>query len=368
MNAWTEDSFSIILPTLNEGENILPMMEKLNELYPNAGIIVVDDHSKDGTADIALEYGMRRSKVQVVQRDSADRGLTASIMDGIMHADTKYFVVLDSDFQHPPESIEGLIRELINGSDMAIGVREDKMELSLSRKWASIGAHVMANTYLHAKRQPTSRDTMSGFFAGRSDLCQRVIEAKGDRFERVGFKGLFDLLKFMPRDTKIAEVKFKFNSRRAGESKLNSRIILSIMRQCGIGGKVMAYTSIFFLTNMIGRFIAASGLGLLFTFWFLGQIGVGVTWNSTLMISTIASLIFAVAYIVFANKVMFTHGSRKGLLLGSKLVATGFSGYLISLYIFYIAFSTVTEIQMVSIFLGFGIGYAFDAVGASIGA
>jgi len=366
MSAWMDDSFSIVLPTLNESENILPMMEALDRLYPNAGIIVVDDHSKDGTADIALEYGRRRANVQVVQRDPDDRGLTASIVDGIMHATTKYFVVLDSDFQHPPESIAGLVRELMNGSDMAIGVRQDKMELSFSRKWASIGAHAMANSYLHAKRQPTSRDTMSGFFAGRSDLCQKVIEEKESKFERTGFKALFDLLKFMPRNTKIAEVEFKFNSRRAGESKLSSRIILSIMRQCGIGGKLMAYTSIFFLTNMMGRFIAALGLGLLFTFGFLGWIGVGIHMNTTLIIATIASLILAVGYIVFANKVMFTHGSRKGLLLGSKLVATGFSGYLISLYIFYIAFSTVTEIQMVSIFFGFGIGYAFDAVGASI--
>jgi dolichol-phosphate mannosyltransferase len=224
----------------------------------------------------------------------------------------------------------------------------------------------MAVSYLYARRQPTTKDTMSGFFAGRCDLCQKVIGEKGSKFERAGFKALFDLLKFMPRDIRIAEVSFKFNSRRAGESKLNSRVILSIMRQCGIGGKALAYTSMFFLTNMMGRFIAALGLGLLFTFWFLGWIGVGIAWNSNLIIATIASLILAVGYIVFANKVMFTHGSRKGLLLGAKLVATGFSGYLISLYIFYIAFSTVTEIQMVSIFFGFGIGYSFDALGASI--
>ena len=43
MSAWMEDSFSIILPTLNEGENILPMMETLDSLYPNASIVVVDD-------------------------------------------------------------------------------------------------------------------------------------------------------------------------------------------------------------------------------------------------------------------------------------------------------------------------------------
>ena len=361
-----EDSFSIILPTLNEGENILPMMETLDKLYPKAAIIVVDDHSKDGTADIALEYGRQRARVQVVQRDPSDRGLTASIMDGIMHAETKYFVVMDADFQHPPESIAGLVTELINGNEMAIGVREDKFKLSFTRKWASIAAQGMAVSYLYAKRQPTSQDIMSGFFGGQTDLCKKVIMEKGNKFERTGFKGLFDLLKFMPREIKIAEVEFKFNSRRAGESKLSSRVIVSIMRQCGVGGKLLAYSSTFFITNMIGRFIAALGLGLVFTFGFLGWIGVGIAWNSTLIEATIAALILAVSYIVFANKVMFTHGSRKGFTLGAKLVATGFSGYLISLYIIYIAFSTVTDIQMVSIFFGFGIGYAFDAVGASI--
>ena len=365
MSAWMEDSFSIILPTLNESENILPMMEALDSLYPNAGIIVVDDHSKDGTADIALEFGKRRAKVQVVQRDPSDRGLTASIMDGIMHADTKYFVVMDADFQHPPESIAGLVAQLIDGNDLVIGVREDKYKLSFTRKWASIAAQVMAVSYLYAKRQPTSGDTMSGFFGGRSELCQKVIADNGDKFERAGFKGLFDLLKFLPRDIKIAEVEFKFNSRRAGESKLSSRVILSIMRQCGIAGKALA-GSMFFLTNTVGRFIAALGLGLFFTFGFLGWIGVGIPMSNTLIAATIISMILAVSYIVLANKVMFTHGSRKGLPLGAKLVATGFSGYLISLYIIYIAFSTVTDIQMVSIFFGFGIGYAFDAVGASI--
>ncbi len=112
MSDWMEDSFSIVLPTLNESENILPMMETLDKLYPNAGIIVVDDHSKDGTADIALEYGKRRANVQVVQRDPADRGLTASIMDGIMHAGTKYFVVLDCGLPASP----GVDRRTRSGS------------------------------------------------------------------------------------------------------------------------------------------------------------------------------------------------------------------------------------------------------------
>jgi dolichol-phosphate mannosyltransferase len=368
MSTWEEgqESFSVVLPTLNEAENILPMMETLTRLYPKVGIIVVDDHSSDGTADKAREFGRTRNGVKVISRDPSDKGLTASICDGILNTDTKYFIAMDADFQHPPEALADVMRSLLDGNDMAIGVREDKGKLPFARKLASVGAHMMAVSYLKTMRRASSTDTMSGFFGGDAEMCKKVINERSAKFERAGFKALFDLLKFLPRDTKVAEVEFKFNSRRAGESKLSSKIILSIMRQCGIGGKLLAYLSMFFLTNMMGRFLASLVLGLAFTFVFLNAIGVGVVWDSTLLIATMVSFALAVSYIVIANKVMFTHGSRQGLILGTKLVATGFSGYLISLYIFYIAFSTVTEIQMMSIFLGFGIGYAWDVVGASI--
>ncbi|QLH75033.1 MAG: glycosyltransferase [Methanomassiliicoccales archaeon] len=359
----SENPFTVILPTLNEVDNIVPMLEALVGLYPKASIIVVDDNSKDGTVQKAREFGMRHDII-VIERDPDKKGLTASIMDGIMATKTEFFVVMDADFQHPPESVGRLVQELQNGNDLVIGVREDRGKLSSMRRLASWGADTMARTYLRFKGQPTSVDTMSGFFGGRTELCKRVIETKGDKFEMKGFKGLFDLLRFVPKGSKIAEVEFKFDSRRSGQSKLSSTIILSIMRQCGIGGKALAITTSFFLMNVFGRYIAALLLGLVFTFGVFQMTGTFLT--NELTYSIVVAMLLAIGYLVVANKLLFMSGSRHGIVRGAKLVFSGFTGYLASLYVFYTLFSDISQVQMFSLFLGFGIGFVWDSLVVSL--
>jgi dolichol-phosphate mannosyltransferase len=85
-----------------------------------------------------------------------------------------------------------------------------------------------------------------------------VISKYGDRFERKGFKVLFDLLKHVPRDIRLEEAQFVFGARAGGESKLNSDIILSVIKQCGLAGKMLG-TSIQLL--VISK--AAQVIGLL---------------------------------------------------------------------------------------------------------
>jgi len=164
--------FTVILPTLNEGDNIGPMIESLASLYPRSAILVVDDNSADGTVYKASNSPSARDRVKVITRDPKDKGLTASIMEGIMNTRTPYFVVLDADFQHPVETIAKFMRSLKGGSDLVVGTREDKMSMVLQRKLASSGANSLAKLYLRAKRQPYSKDTMSGFFGGRTGPCQ----------------------------------------------------------------------------------------------------------------------------------------------------------------------------------------------------
>ena len=121
-----KEQFTIILPTLNEAVNIGLMIETLNKLYPSSNIMVVDDSSTDGTADDARKYSDYAGRIKVIVRDPSDRGLTASVMDGIRRTKTKYFIVLDADFQHPPEDIQKMMDQLIAGKQLAIGVKRDK--------------------------------------------------------------------------------------------------------------------------------------------------------------------------------------------------------------------------------------------------
>ena len=179
-----KEQFTIILPTLNEAVNIGLMIETLNKLYPSSNIMVVDDSSTDGTADDARKYSDYAGRIKVIVRDPSDRGLTASVMDGIRRTKTKYFIVLDADFQHPPEDIQKMMDQLVAGKQLAIGVREDKVSLSSARKIASEGAHAIAKGYLAVKGQPRPSDTMSGFFGGDTALFQDVVEKNGSKFEK----------------------------------------------------------------------------------------------------------------------------------------------------------------------------------------
>lgn len=354
----SEPSFTIILPTLNEGENIEAMVETLASLYPGVHILVMDDNSKDGTAEKARKYSDPPYNVEAVVRDPMDRGLTASVIDGIMRSRTDFFIVLDADFQHPPEAIAGVVASLKEGNDLTIGVREDKMNLMFFRKLASGGAHGLAKTYLTFKRQPVSKDTMSGFFGGRSDIFQKVIAENGKKFERKGFKVLFDLLKFAPRDIKVGETLFTFNARRGGESKLNSRIILSILRQCGVGGKVAAAAATFFLMKSVGRFSAAVLFGLLSTFAFISLAG-GDAWTDLFNDYTFLSLILALMYMVVASE-MIMKWRGESIIRGLSLISVAFSAYLLNLAIFYYLAAILPEMLMMASLLGLTIAFSFD--------
>jgi len=229
-----------ILPTYNEEENIGNMIACLRELYPNFKILVMDDNSKDNTKDTVLRIMEKDGNVSFVTRDINDKGLSASIIHGIAETDTEFFINMDSDFQHPPSALKEMYDRLSSGADLVIGVRNDRTALSFVRWASSWLAHTMANLTLRLRDKQTSSDVMSGLFGGRTEIFAKVIREHENEFERRGFKALFDLLKFSPNDMRIEDVYFEFGERQGGESKISSKVIFSVMRQCGRLGTYMA--------------------------------------------------------------------------------------------------------------------------------
>jgi len=366
MKDWHESDgdFSIVLPTLNEGQNIVPMLDTLSDLYPSAKMLVVDDSSVDGTREKVQAYMRSSSRVSLINRAPQDKGLTASISDGILASETPYFVVLDADFQHPPEAVGEIMEGILNGSDLVIGVRKDMKELSFARKISSRGAHRMASAYLRAKGQPRSKDMMSGFFGGRTDLCKNIITKNYSQFQRQGFKALFDILKFAPKDLKISEIEFDFGERRGGTSKLNSRVVVSIMKQCGWGGRALAALTTFFLLTMAGRFVAALLLGLFSTFIFLEMTGEAL--NEMILFPILISFLLAVGYVVIANELFSRIRKSVGITRGMQIVATAFSGYILNMGLMYAISTEFFSFQILPTFLGFAIAAGWDSIGSSI--
>jgi dolichol-phosphate mannosyltransferase len=256
--------FTIVIPTLNEAGNVRNMIEELFHEYPGVKITIVDDGSQDGTAESVLGMQKNLPGLRLIQRDPIERGLTGSVVDGIKSVETSGFVVMDCDFQHPPSKVKDLMVELQRGAKLVVAVREGMEPLSFSRRIGSGGAHKLASTYLWFKRRPTTRDTMSGFFAMRTDLAKEIVEKNEEQFEKRGFKILFDLLRFTPRDTTVVESAYKFGDRASGQSKLSSDVVLSVLRQCGLGGKVASGTLHFFLINKAGRAVGFIILAAIF--------------------------------------------------------------------------------------------------------
>jgi len=231
---------TVILPTYNEEANIGNMVRELRTLYPDLNVLVMDDNSKDGTKNAVEEIMRSDANVRFISRDINDKGLSASIFHGIMESETEFFINMDSDFQHPTSSVKDIHECLVSGKDLVIGIRKDRTALSFGRWVGSWAAHMMADLTLKFGGKQSSRDIMSGLFGGRTEMFKDVIKEHEPKFERKGFKALFDLLKFAPDDVNIGEIFFEFGERQGGESKIGSKIILSILRQCGRPGKFAA--------------------------------------------------------------------------------------------------------------------------------
>src|SRR5438270_4808138 len=110
-------------PTLNEAGNIVTLLDGLHDAMSSMPIdyefIVVDDDSKDGTAEIARQYASRDSRVRVFTRQGK-RGLAGAVMYGWAQTDANLLGVIDADLQHPPEVLTRLVGPVMTGNELAM--------------------------------------------------------------------------------------------------------------------------------------------------------------------------------------------------------------------------------------------------------
>jgi len=216
---------TLIIPTLNEEGNISKIIAVVKELCAGINVIVADDESKDKTQEIVKSLKC----VVLLDRTKEVHGLTASVIDSIKATRTKYFVVIDADFQHPPKNVREIIEKLRQNKDIVIGARKSAKGWPITRKIISLGAKTLARTRLILK-MPFIKDPVSGFFGGNTKLCNEIIQKRYNKFEIKGYKILFDLLKYCPKRTKVGYVYYDFGLRLKGQSKIGKKQILSLLR------------------------------------------------------------------------------------------------------------------------------------------
>lgn len=213
------------MPTYNERANIAPLIESLAK-YLNGytyEILVVDDNSPDGTAD-AAEALSGKYPVKVLRRPRK-MGVTSAIHDGFKASSGSVIIVMDADFQHPPELVPRLLSrirycDVVVASRYAGGGRIE--EWSFIRRAMSMVAVALVRVLVPECR--SVKDPVSGFFA----LWREVL----DSWRPVvpgGYKVLVEILA-TAKPTRVCEEPYVFRARRSGKSKLNTAVVFSFIK------------------------------------------------------------------------------------------------------------------------------------------
>ncbi|MEM3554870.1 MAG: glycosyltransferase, partial [Candidatus Micrarchaeaceae archaeon] len=199
--------------------------------YRGIRIIVVDDGSKDGTKKIVNRFSKR--SVEFFDRHAAHlkRGLTFSIIDGILRAKTKYVIVMDADLQHPPGKIKAIAKCLENGYGLAVATRRTVKGWQLHRKLISKILIYAGYFILSIRGKSKCGDIFSGYFGVKRSMFSYIYKKNKARFVGEGYKALFDLLKCIDKGSiKICDVPYAFGLRKAGGSKAGLKQGLALIK------------------------------------------------------------------------------------------------------------------------------------------
>lgn len=218
---------SIILPTYNEAENIVPLIKEIQRSVKiRYEIIVVDDNSPDQTSKIVLAF-IKKSRAKNIRLKTrlSNRGLTNSIREGIGLSKGNVVVWMDCDFSMPPFVINKLLEKIEEGYDISVGSRfvkggqfkkaekgkkDSLLAIVLSRMMNYIIRFILGNNF---------KDYTSGFIATRKKVFKKV-HLRGDYGEY-----FIDLIyKSFSHKFKIIEVPYICLPRSKGESKTGSNL------------------------------------------------------------------------------------------------------------------------------------------------
>lgn len=213
-----------MVPTYNEAGSLPLLVDRLVKAFAGREweLVVVDDGSPDGTADIADGLG-KTHPIKVVRRPGK-AGLASAVVAGFAAARGDTLLVMDADLSHPPEVAPQLADAIANGADLAVGSRYVRgggvMDWPMKRQIVSRVACLMGQLLVPV------RDSTSGFFALRRSVIDSV------KLNPIGFKIGFEVMA-RGKYKKVVEVPYTFRDRELGASKFGQREVVQYLQQLG---------------------------------------------------------------------------------------------------------------------------------------
>lgn len=325
---------SVIIPTYNEYENILQLVEIIKDKLPDGlftEIIIVDDNSPDGTGRLIASYienaltklysgiqqthenssnlaiNTRESIVRLVRRENKS-GLISAILQGIKSSTGKYILVMDADFSHPPETVPLLINELLRDPN-SIVVASRYIRGGSIRGWPYkrlLLSRLAAKIAIHGLKLCNVRDPISGFFAFPRHIIENI------RFDTYGYKLLLEIL-VKAQGVRVKEIPYTFIDRKSGESKLDNRVMLDYVKAVWylyrygrksklVTSKEEKRRSVLFLSKA-ARFYTVGATGLLLNYIVSMMLAKGVISNFWYLQASIIGIILSITSNFFLNKI-----------------------------------------------------------------
>ena len=291
---------TIVIPTLNERDNIEPLMERLALTLDGVSweALFVDDDSSDGTLDVLHALSRRSAQVRFIWRVGR-RGLTSACIEGLAASSAPYLAVMDADMQHDETLLYEMLTilksgeaELVNGSRYVAGGGVGGWNAGrhrLSQLGTRLGQSIL-KTHL--------TDPLSGFFMLRRELFEEAV----DRMSGLGFKILLDLVSSLRRPVCTRELPYTFRERKAGESKLNTLVSLEyllLLLHKTLGRVVPVRFLMFVAVGATGVVIHLTVLGAL-----LNLLGMAFLWSQT-------AATFTAMTSNYALNNLFTHRDKR---------------------------------------------------------
>jgi len=216
----------VIIPTYNEIENISKMLDTVMNLNEGFDVLIVDDGSPDGTAQVVREkmdaFGGR---IHLEER-TGKLGLGTAYIHGFMWALARgyeYIFEMDCDFSHDPNDLARLKKACEEGADLSIGSRYVKGVNVVNWPMSRVLLSYFASVYVRFITGMPIQDATAGF------KCYKRATLEGINFDKIHFVGYaFQIemkFKVWQRKMSIVEVPVIFTDRTEGQSKMSSGII-----------------------------------------------------------------------------------------------------------------------------------------------
>ncbi|MCB0999715.1 MAG: polyprenol monophosphomannose synthase [Ilumatobacteraceae bacterium] len=225
MPTTTPARVTVVVPTFNEADNIETLIRAVRTQLPDARVLVVDDGSPDGTADLAAALDASLGSIEVARRTEKS-GLGAAYRFGLRRAiddGAEICVQMDADLSHDPAVLPALVSIVEHGADVAIGSRYVPGGITLDwpprRRWVSR----WGNRYAAGVLGLAVNDATAGFRAYRSAALEQM-EFDSVRAEGYGFQ-VEMTYRLVRIGGKVVEFPITFRDRAEGESKFSGSIV-----------------------------------------------------------------------------------------------------------------------------------------------